>query len=1221
MTPSETSADRSPIRRLTPRPFRRRPVSATRERIGWGVLALLALGAVIFRWTTSDEQIRRRAIQFLRVATHGDVSVASARFSMFGGITLTGVRISTPFDPELDPRATSEADREIFSAATLTLVPNPWRLLTFSLDVREIVATDPHFTLAQNLDTGAYNWQSLASTEAIQRPRRLPNRPRVRLRDAEVRLESIDAGGRRMEQKIRLDVDASPQPASTTAYWVDVRQYGDQPNRGRVVYDPLAGAISDMPTIGLRTVRGLLPRLYQEFFDQLGLAGDIRSDQIQYRADAATERVYRLELKAVKFRVPLTILGSAGASGGRSATAGTEVVAAWFDDINGRIELVGNDVSFDLSGRLNNAPCRVKGAVRSIDRPLDHVGLDIEIRTDGLEMPEGAARESLETSDSVPEGLRDFLRFYDPHGRMDLEGKLTRSDGDAGGTLFVGVLRPLAIEAAYYYFPYRLRDVNGAVRFTPDGVRLDPLTGRHGPARVHIGGRVTDTDPWTGFDVFFGGEGVPLDTMLYQSLPAEYRALWRRFDPRGLVRAFVQVRRPDSDREHGSKPSTTDVRFEMVDAAICFDQFPYPLEHVRGRLHVANGMIRIDGLTGRSVSTQPAGDAPTTQPGIVRVDGYYIDPAHAPADYTGSGGLELRLDARNLALDDRVLAALPADARIAFEQLSPTGWVDLLGRVFTDGSSSALRYDVAVDVRGAGLCYKELPYPIRDMSGRVLITPEKLTLVDLRGVHGPTQVTAHGDVRQTPNGYVSDITIGFRDLRLDAEIERALTPELHELWRMFNPSGSIHLTTTLHRITEGSQTSYQHRSDVELNGASASYAGFPLRLTDLRGDLRLTDRNIALGHVTGRCGTGTVAVTGSMTVGTGGSNGALQLNATGLAFDDALATAMPNEMRDTWRSLSPKGRFDLDLRSLHFETDAAGRTRFNWSGDARLHDTALAMGVAARSVSGTVRGEGSAGPEGVSYSGDATLARAMIGVFDLRNLTFKSVIPKGSDRLLLQNCSAELFGGNASGECAISLGRRGSDFELSMSIRDVELQEYLRAAQKNSPAARNARGLMFGKLFLRGDSARPDQLRGGGELFIREAQVWRLPLVFEIFRILNLSPDENMFHDGWLKFYIEGRTVHLTKIDLQGGAIALVGSGTLGYDNDELNVRLLAGSPQRLRVPIVTELVEGATRDLFELHVTGTLSQPKIETRPLSNLRRALEAIFPDKQDEPGRRP
>src|SRR5262249_26036202 len=294
-------------------------------------------------------------------------------------------------------------------------------------------------------------------------------------------------------------------------------------------------------------------------------------------------------------------------------------------------------------------------------------------------------------------------------------------------------------------------------------------------------------------------------------------------------------------------------------------------------------------------------------------------------------------------------------------------------------------------------------------------------------------------------------------------------------------------------------------------------------------------------------------------------------------FDAGLAAALPQSFRGGWQTLGSTGRYDIDLEHLRFSPAYGGATQFSWDGTMMLHDAGLRLGLDVSHINGTVSGGGSWTPEsGIAFDGKATMDRAVLGTFDLRRMAFDAFVPRGRQTLMLRKCEAELFGGTASGDCDIIFGAGDPSYTLTMSFQGAELEQYARAVRRLGDQRSSPHGLMYGKFFMKGRSGRPDLDRGGGELFLREAQVWKLPLVFEIFRLLNLAPDENMFHDGWLKFFIEGRTMHLTKIDLQGKAISLVGSGTMKLDTDELDVRLLAGSPTRLRVPIVTELVAGA---------------------------------------------
>src|SRR5260221_7940789 len=104
-------------RMIQERAWVRHPVSVTRQRLSGGILVLLAISFGLYLYTTRDEAIRLRVINFLADATggkptdFGDVQVGSAHFRMFGGITLNNVQVSVPYDDKLDPLAKDARSR------------------------------------------------------------------------------------------------------------------------------------------------------------------------------------------------------------------------------------------------------------------------------------------------------------------------------------------------------------------------------------------------------------------------------------------------------------------------------------------------------------------------------------------------------------------------------------------------------------------------------------------------------------------------------------------------------------------------------------------------------------------------------------------------------------------------------------------------------------------------------------------------------------------------------------------------------------------------------------------------------------------------------------------------------------------------------------------------------------------------------------------------------
>src|SRR5262249_28968436 len=124
---------------------------------------------------------------------------------------------------------------------------------------------------------------------------------------------------------------------------------------------------------------------------------------------------------------------------------------------------------------------------------------------------------------------------------------------------------------------------------------------------------VTNTHPWTGYDVRVRGDDVLLDDQLFEALSNEYQDLWRRFALKGRINTDVQISRPNGD-EHGSRQTKMAVELDLIDTKLQFDQFPYPLETVSGHVMVDDSGIRIEKLAGRG----PSGAAESAE---IRVEG------------------------------------------------------------------------------------------------------------------------------------------------------------------------------------------------------------------------------------------------------------------------------------------------------------------------------------------------------------------------------------------------------------------------------------------------------------------------------------------------------------------------------------------------------------------------------------------------------------------------
>ena len=1186
----------------------RYPVSVARRRIGSVLLIVMVLCAAWYGYTTRDEAIRRRAVEFLEKAMPGgvEISVERASFRMFGGITLHNVNLSVPYDAKLDPNAHDAASRSIFSATTVKLIHDPWRLLIGDLSVERVVAVGPTIVLAHNADTGLRNWQLLTENMKPRRMRKPESRPIVTLRSARAKVVSIDKNGQHTSRVEELDADVRPHPQIDTGYFIEVRRYSEPVERTTVLFDPGERMVANSPFVDAQTLRLQIPKPAQALFDLISLKGEVKLSRMTYGLLEETERDTAIELRHVSCEIPLLLIGSRESAEHGNLTreniALPDESVLRMTAVNGVIDLHGDQLKLDISGSINGARCSVKGVLDQVRAGLDNVGMDVTFRGDGIPTPEGVVRKRLFTDADVPHALRKFFVDYDPHGRFDIELRFVRSAGPEGSLRSIGVIQPRGVSGSARWFPYRLKNILGEIRYGKNEVHLD-LNGYHGAGHVDITGHFDRSTTRSTINLDIKGSAIPLDNDLYEPLPKHYQAAWRRFLSHGSANIHARLHRPGSTDKDAKLHWRKTITIDLIDSVVSVAPYPIPLENVDGRLEVDADRIQIEGLTG------------FCDGGTVRVDGCVILSA------TESPQVELTVEADGIRLDESLAAALPPEERKTFEQFEPRGFVDLLGRLSLGDETQGLHWNVEAMVHDTSILYEQFPYSVDRLTGELAIRPGKLSFIGFRGRHGPTEITFDGEVARQDDGNATDVVIEAEALPLERELYDALPRSLKDVWQLVQPRGRIHVRTELHHLSRIDAKPLRHRTEIETADAEICYRHFPIPLTSVSARVLADNGHDEILSLRGRtAGGGSIELRGEIELTGPGSRGTLAIRGEGMKFDGALLDAMPTALGRFLFSMKPKGGFSIRLDPLRFETDASGRTSWTLDGEIRLDGAHFDLGFPLRDCHGTVAGSVRIAADGtVSFNGQARLAKVVLSGWHLSDLKAGIRTDAETEKILIEDVSARLYDGDAAGFAEIERRGNHSRYRASFTVRDLQLSRYLEIHKKKigkqpggAGPRQAARGSIAGNLVLRGKTGKGGYREGAGEVLVSDAQVWKLPIGLAIFQVLNLTPDENVFHDGRLKFFLSRDRLTFRKIDLQGKALSFIGGGTMDLKSNRLDVTLLAGSPLRVRVPLLTEILEGASREMMEIRVTGTLDKPSIRPQPLKSLTKALETLFPE---------
>lgn len=182
----------------------------------------------------------------------------------------------------------------------------------------------------------------------------------------------------------------------------------------------------------------------------------------------------------------------------------------------------------------------------------------------------------------LPPKAAKARRMFSPVGAVDAVLKFTRSPGGWRREMDV---RPNRLGILYEKFRYPMHDLAGSVKrvTTSDGldeVRVQ-VTATAGGRRVELTGKTGTEGPDPLLDLKIAGNDIPIDNTLIGALPPRYAKSLGKLHAVGRADFIVEIRQPqDVNRCENT------FRVHMRDGTANYDHFPYPLTKVTGHVLV-----------------------------------------------------------------------------------------------------------------------------------------------------------------------------------------------------------------------------------------------------------------------------------------------------------------------------------------------------------------------------------------------------------------------------------------------------------------------------------------------------------------------------------------------------------------------------------------------------------------------------------------------------------
>ncbi len=1172
----------SKLRRRLPRRRRRlwRYVGGRRRRAGLFVFALLVLVAGGYWYLTNDAHIQRKVEQYLHRLTEAEVKIESAQFSLFGGIQVRNLQIRA-------------ADGKIpfFEAPEVFISHRPSVLLVRgALEPTQIVCVGATVRPVLDLQSGLWNLP-IISGAGLADGKKIPLVP-IYLRGAELETIEVLAGHQFRRPRVPMSISFLPDP--------DSRKYN-------IILADEAGTIRGTGTIDAVTGRTLITGPVLE----AGLDKTLPKQYLDWK------KRYKLT-----FSQPWDITVSLGGFSTATGPAQDNRLIVALKDVSMELPPEEGGLKFTgVSGRLifDRAGITVENLSGRIVQ-AGGAGFTLSGRYEGYET-DCPFRTSLTITDMTwPAGEeltgvlgKTFAKFHkqiEPAGTLGINAVLHRNR--RGRLEMEGRIELKKISLRLPYCPIRLDDVSGQIVIKGSNLQLKNLHGLYGKAVVEVSGRFTGPADRPAYDVRVIARDMPLTPELRDALPEDLRSIWKAYSPRGFATFIINAK--SGDESTGLATATPRQAKPVRDITIEFNGkasfeyagFPYRLERVFGKVVASANDVRIVSVRGSAGPMRCVlNGTAVRKPGL--------------------NDFRITADIADLPLDKKVARALPERIRQAYLSYGLTGRADITQATAWRENGGTVGCDIPVVLKDAGIRHSRFPYAIERVSGAVRITREEVTIQRLVGWRGRANVNITGSapVRQDARG--ADLVIEATDLTLDSALRDALPADARRGWDLLAPSGTANVTMRL-LGSAGAETApagttrpaWSYRLIVRPRNMRIKYRHFPYPLKLTGGTAIVEPKAMTLDSLSGLAGDAKVVLDGRIATGAGNEQADLRVRTGAIALDKQFLAAMPKGLVRAMQ-LCPGGTAELQLKRLQVrrEVGPKGRLAWRWAGKVTFKDAVTNFGMGVKRMTGWVEGEMACdGPaEKLTAEADVFLEAIAIGPRQLKRITARIHKTAKSPMLRIDKISGQVFGGRVAGFAEVRLAEPAR-YGMSLSVENINLSEFLKAEATDPKHRREVAGLLAGNIQLTAVVGDHASRRATGKLHINRAKLYRLPILLGFLHVVNLTlPTGSAFHTGEIDYYLQGDTLVLREIHLQGSALSMLGAGKMNMKSRKLNLTFLTGPPRKLpRLAALSEVLEGLASQLMTIRVTGTLDEPRVKTTAFRSLDATmLELLEPGK--------
>jgi hypothetical protein len=826
-------------------------------------------------------------------------------------------------------------------------------------------------------------------------------------------------------------------------------------------------------------------------------------------------------------------------------------------------------------------------------------------------------------------------------GIVDLDLKIDRELGDKKPTVTTGKITLQSIGVMYENFPYPLRVTGGVLDWQKDRITV-------------AAGPTGDNLPIVGAG---GGSGMVTGELLFPKLDGKRKVrpnLTITVDDdeiNAAVYAAIPMSKPERERRRDealkwpggalSKAASLvqgigligacnyrgvintgddgkvdyDFTLTMADGtaqpnqqlanAIGAHGEPWPaglvLNHVHGSLNVRRDAINWNNITGTSGAS-----------GVVANGSIDL----SDSDHTS----DISIDFQHLPVDRYVLNLVnPEHAQRAQElwtRFSPQGSFDARFEYQShgDASSKIMRvepHEITALVGPGRVTFNRVEGGLTFDALGVGFDKLRLTLKNQDG-HDGGEFLLDSQPSATIGAEHREIRGRWTKGRFDSPIvsdaiELFGSPQEAETYRRHNAAGQFDSEFRV-RLPGGS-VERDYEIVVRPSTVDCDVNGTPIKADIDEGAITLRPHAIEVAGVRGRHAGGNFAVDGRIET-QGSTDVTLHVNYAGLIRSSQFEAFLPLKAREALDAIKfddggPTTIADLDLHLTQaLGPDSDSKWRSEIAGHIRTKAASLVAGVEFSDLDGQFDLHVLHAP-GAPLQLDilAHAKQATVLGQKLTNLEAPITLSDDGQVIRVPSLRADAHQGAVSAEAWSGVGDN-REYQATIEMIGVPLQGFLKkGADGGSESASDhvPQGEVYSHMSLAGVRDEPQSRRGRGVVRVLRGDMAAVPLALQLMQLFQLTfPFSGGLDYADAQMYLVGDRVFFERIVFESSVggnamLQLFGEGEMNFDTLELNTRFHS----RSGIAILRDVVGAVGDRLYEIEVTGTLSEPKTRVVPL----------------------